>query len=88
MHTSIKNYITVCHSVTTIGNICLHMSEVTQSLTIGTSLQRSEHSVICTPTRQAGHPKNHGSSASKDTKFISSPKHQNWLWGITSLLFM
>jgi hypothetical protein len=30
MHKSIQNYIKVCHSVTTIGNICLHMSEETQ----------------------------------------------------------
>jgi len=83
MHTSIQNYIKVCNSVTTIGNICLHTS-----LAIGTSMQRSQHSVICTLTWQAGHPKNHGSIASKDTKFILSLKHQNWLCGIPTLLFM
>jgi len=32
MHTSIQNYIKVCHSVTTNGKICLHMSEETQEL--------------------------------------------------------
>jgi hypothetical protein len=69
MHTSTQNYIKVCQSVTTIGSICLHMI-----LTIGTSLQRNQHGVICTLTRQAGHPKNHGSIVRKDTKFICSPK--------------
>jgi hypothetical protein len=50
------------------------------SLTIGTSLQRNQHGVICTLTRQAGHPKDHGSIASKDTKFIFSKASKLALW--------